>query len=125
MTTLLLTVQKIVPPISIRIRVARLEDYFFTMNARGVLTLLSLGVLLAGIAGYLGLLGHMFHLGIQLRAASANEVQEERNVKNLELALREREANFMIRYQNEIKDMEKVSSLTYLESGSVAINLTK
>lgn len=122
---MILTAQKIVPYAGIRSRVARMEEYFLAINARGLVTMLSLGVLVAGVAGYLVLLGHTFNVGIRLRAAAADKVAEERSVKNLDLALREREANFAVQYQHALEGMDKVSSLTYLESGSVAFNTTR
>ena len=125
MTTLPLTAQRIIPYVSVRSRAARVEDYFLVLNARGLLTILSLGVIIAGVIGYLSLVGHTFHLGIQLRAAAAEEMGEERSVKNLDVALREREANFTSRYQAALEGMDKVSSLKYLEPGSVAFNTTQ
>ena len=125
MTTLLLTAQRIIPYVSIRSRATRVEDYFLVLNARGLLTMFSLGIIVAGATGYLSLLGHTFHLGVQLRAAVADEMGEERSVKNLDVALREREANFTSRYQAALEGMDKVSSLKYLEPGSVAFNILK
>lgn len=125
MTTLILTAQKIVPYAGIRSSAARMEEYFLAINARGLVTILFLGMLVAGVVGYLVLLGHTFNAGIRLRAAAADEAAEERSVKNLDLALREREANFAVQYQTALEGMDKVSSLTYLEPGNVAFNTTR
>ena len=121
MTALLLTAQKIVPYISIKNHIAEMQDIFFAVNARGLLTMAASGLMALGIAGYIALVGHSFNLGIQLRAAGNALSEEERAVKNLDVALREREANFSVRYQAALEGMDKVSAVIYLESGSVAM----
>lgn len=125
MTTLLLTAQRAIPRISIRSRALEIEDYFLALNARGLLTLFLIGVMAAGIIGYLALLGHTFNLGMRLRTAVSEQAGEERSVRNLDVALREREANFAIRYHDTLAGMDKVSSLKYLEPDSVAFNTSK
>lgn len=121
MTTLVLTAQRIVPHIGIKDRIARMEDIFLAVNARGFLTMALIGLLAASAAGYIVLMAHSFNLGIRLRSLATAADIEERAVKNLDMALREREADFPLRYQTALEGMDKVSSVIYLESGSVAM----
>jgi len=80
-----------------------------------------LGLMAIGVAGYVALMAHSFNLGMQLRAAGASLSEEERAVKNLDVAVREREANVAVRFQTALEGMDKVSSVVYLEAGSVAM----
>lgn len=121
MTALVLVAQTIIPRASIKNRMTRIEDVFLALNVRGFLTMVLLGLMAAGIAGYIALVAHSFNLGIQLRAAGAAAAEEERLVKNMDAGLREREANFAVRYQTALQDMDTVSSVLYLQAGSVAM----
>lgn len=121
MTALVLAVQKIVPRVSIKDRIARIEDTFLALNARGLLTMALAGLMAIGVAGYIALVAGSFNLGMQLRAAGVAATEEDRAVKNLDVAVREREANFAVRYQAALQDMDTVSSVVYLQAGNVAM----
>lgn len=121
MTTLLLTAQVITPRIGIRRRCTDIQERFLVVNRRGLVTMFLIGCLIAGIAGYVILLSQSFDLGMRLRGAGVSAAEEEREVKNLDVALREEEANFALRHEAALADMDTVSSVTYLESGSVAL----
>lgn len=121
MTTLILTAQKIIPHIGIKSRIAGMQGTFLVLNARGLLSVALLGLMAVGVAGYISLVVYSFNLGMQLRAAVAIQSGEERAVKNLDIAAREREANFAVRYQAALEGMDNVSAVIYLEGGSVAM----
>ncbi len=121
MTVLVLAAQKIIPRVSIKDRIVRIEDVFLALNARGLLTMALGGLMAAGVAGYIILVAHSFNLGMQLRAVGAAAAEEERAVKNLDVAVREREANFTLRYQTALQGMDTVSSVVYLQAGNVAM----
>ncbi len=121
MTTFILATQRIVPSVGIQSRIARGRDIFLAMNARGLLTMALLGLAAIGVAGYAASVAYSFNLGVQLRAAAGRAAQEERAVKNLEVALLEHEANFAVRNRVTLEGMDVVSSVIYLESGSVAM----
>lgn len=122
MTALAIAAQKIIiPRFSAADHAAKVRNAFGAINARGALTLILCGLLGASIAGYVALVAYSFNRGVQLRAGSAAVAQEERLVKNLEMELRAREANFAAEHHAALQDMDTVSSVAYLQAGSVAM----
>ena len=121
MTTLIVTAQRIVPQIGIKNRIARMEEVFLAMNARGFLTGALLGLMVVGVAGYVALVAYSFNLGMYLRTVGTSAVGEDRAVKNLAVVVHEREANFSAEHQAALGEMDVVSSVSYLQADSVAI----
>lgn len=122
MTALLLASQKIFFQASPRGRAVFLGKRFAALNRRGIATAVCLAVGALGIGLYVFMLVSTFSLGIQLREIGVAEVAGEREVKDLEMALRSREANFAVRYASILEHMDKVSSIIYLASDGVALN---
>lgn len=121
MTMLMLTAQRVIPEIGIKNRITRINSAFLMMNARGVLTMAMLGLMAVGIAGYVALVVYSFNLGMYLRTAVASVSGEDRAVKNLAVLVHEREANFSAEHQVILGEMDAVSSVSYLQAGSVAM----
>ena len=76
----------------------------------------------SGVAVYIVSLVVSFHLGIELRAIRAQVAERVRQTIQLEIALREQEADFAQRHADTLGRMEKISSVKYLAPESVAIN---
>jgi|GEM_PF-1828801 hypothetical protein len=122
MTALLSSIQHIVPYGGAKNRLGLFAGYFAAANARGALSAGLLAVAVLAVGGYVALVGYSFNLGLRLRDAAAEEARGEREVKSLEVAVREREADFAERHRAELDAMDTVSAVTYLEGDSVAMN---
>lgn len=125
MTTLLLASQKIFFQASPYAFAASLGERFTALNRRGIATAACLTVLAVGIGLYVSMLISTFGLGIRLREIGIAEATGEREVKDLEMALRSREVNFTVRYASILEGMDEVSSIIYLDSDGVAMNTNR
>lgn len=121
MTALLLASQRIFFQASPHARAAGMGMRFHAINRRGVVTGACLVIAALGVGVYIFMLVSTFGLGIQLRKITEAHMAEERGVKELEMALRSREANFALRYAPILDAMDEVSSIVYLDSDGVAM----
>ncbi len=125
MTTLLLASQRIFFQASPRSRMASLGESFAALNRHGTATAMSLALIALGIGIYVSMLVSTFSIGIRLRQTAAAEADAHREVKDMEMSLRSREANFAARYAPILEDMDEVSAIIYLDSDGVAMNTSR
>lgn len=120
MTIIALTLQRL---ISLRVAspLARAQDVFSRINARGIVTIGCGVVIGSAIAMYLGAMAMLFHRGLQVQDASRVITRLEQDLLTSEIRLQERDAGFMQDHEAILQSMEKISSINYLSLESVAM----
>lgn len=121
MTTLLL-VQRKIGTLRPSFSLAVAEETFARFNRGGVLTASFLLVLIASAGIYLGSLYTSFYFGFGMGAQQKHIVELGKNVAEIELSLQEKRDRLAYDQTAIVESMEKVSSIKYLTSDSVAIS---